>query len=179
MSQQVVGIDHVGIAVEDLDDAVETFEKLLGEDAEVHRIDPGKEFDDDGNVVEEIRFAYLDSGNGVLIELMQPGTVGEGAIGTYVENNGEGIHHVSFWVEPKSEFAEFFETLGDLGFATVGEEPWRSDPSVERDNVYTYLHPKSTHGTLIELISPYEVEDGVMQTRETARDAGKDWPVDD
>ncbi|WP_247730371.1 VOC family protein [Halovivax limisalsi] len=172
---QVAGLDHVGIAVEDLDEAVETFEALLGEDAEVHRIDPGKEYDDDGNVVEEIRFAYLGAGNDVMLELMQPGTVGEGAIGSYLEANGEGIHHISFWVEPKSEFGQFFETLSDLGFATVGDEPWRSDPSAERDNVYTYLHPKSTHGTLIELISPYEVEDGVMQTRETAADAGLDW----
>lgn len=175
---QVVGLDHVGIAVEDLDRAVETFSELFGGDAEVHRIDPGKEYDDEGNVVEEIRFAYLDAGNGILVELMQPGTVGEGAIGEYVAANGEGIHHVSFWVEPKSEFAEFYEKLGEMGFATVGDEPWRSDPSAERDNVYTYIHPKSSHGTLIELITPFEVEDGVMKSRGTAAEAGKDWPVD-
>jgi len=174
---QVVGLDHVGITVEDLDEAVETFSKLLGEDAEVHRIDPGKEYDDDGNVIEEIRFAYLDAGNDVYLELMQPGEIGEGAIGTHLEKNGEGIHHISFWVDPKSEFGEFFETLGELGFATVGDEPWRSDPSAERDNVYTYVHPKSSHGTLIELISPFEVEDGVMQTRETAEEAGRPWPT--
>lgn len=173
---QVVGLDHVGIAVEDLDKAVDTFSKLLGDDAEVHRIDPGKEYDDDGNVVEEIRFAYLDAGNGILLEIMQPGTVGEGAIGNYVEANGEGIHHISFWVEPKSEFGEFFQALSEMGFVTVGEEPWRSDPRAERDNVYTYIHPKSSHGTLIELISPYRVEDGVMKTAESAEEAGKDWP---
>lgn len=176
---QIVGLDHVGIAVEDLDDAVETFEKLLGDDAVAHKIDPGKEYDDQGNVIEEIRFAYLDAGNDVMLELMQPGEVGEGAIGEFLAANGEGIHHVSFWVEPKSEFGEFFDQLEDLGFLTVGEEPWRSDPSAERDNVYTYLHPKSTHGTLVELISPFEVEDGVMQTRETAADAGRDWPTSD
>jgi methylmalonyl-CoA/ethylmalonyl-CoA epimerase len=174
---QVVGLDHVGIAVEDLDKAVETFEQLLGDDAEVHRIDPGKEYDEEGNVVEEIRFAYLDAGNGVLLELMQPGTTGEGAIGKYIAANDEGIHHISFWVEPKSEFAQFFETLREMGFATVGDEPWRSDPSADRDNVYTYIHPKSSHGTLIELISPYEVTDGVMETRETAETAGKDWSI--
>lgn len=158
----VIGLDHVGIAVTDLDEAVETFSKLLGRDAEAWRDENGRELDDEGNVLEEFRFAYLETGNGVALELMEPGEVGEGAIGSFVEQHGEGLHHVSFWVSPKSEFGEFFESLAAMGFATVGDDPWRSDPDADRDNVYTYVHPSDAHGTLVEFITPYRFEDGNM-----------------
>jgi methylmalonyl-CoA/ethylmalonyl-CoA epimerase len=167
----IVGLDHVGIAVRDLDEAVDTYSALLGADAESGRIDPGYEYDDEGNVVEEMRFAYLDSGNGVQIELLEPGEPGVGAIGTFLEERGEGLHHISFWVSPKSEFAEFFGVLSELGFETVGDRPWRSDPDADRDNVYTYIHPGSCHGTLVELITPFTFEDGGMKSVETAEEA--------
>ncbi|MFC7233364.1 VOC family protein [Saliphagus sp. GCM10025308] len=168
---RITGLDHVGIAVRDLDEAVETFGKLLGEDAESHRIDPGYEYDEDGNLVEEMRFAYLETGNGVQIELLEPGEVGSGAIGSYIQKFGEGLHHISFWISPKSEFGELFATLSELGFTTVGDRPWRSDPEADRDNVYTYIHPSSAHGTLIELITPFTFEDGEMKSADTAEEA--------
>lgn len=167
----IIGLDHVGIAVHDLEDAIETFEKLLGEDAESCRIDPAYEFDEDGNVVEEMRFAYIETGNGVQIELLEPGEIGSGAVGGFLETNGEGVHHISFWVSPKSEFDELFSVLSELGFTTVGDRPWRSDPDADRDNVYTYIHPRSAHGTLIELITPFTFENGEMQSVDTAEEA--------
>lgn len=177
---QICGLDHVGITVQDLDEAIDTFTRLLGADAVSHRIDPGYEYDEDGNVVEELRFAYLATGNGVQIELLEPGEKGSGAIGSFLERNGEGIHHISFWVSPKSEFAEFFEMLSELGFATVGDRPWRSDPDASRDNIYTYIHPNSCHGTLIELITPFTFEDGEMKSLESAAKANLGrWPDDE
>lgn len=167
----ILGLDHVGIAVRDLDESIETYSALLGGDREVYRIDDGIEYDDEGNVIDEWEIAYLDAGNDVLLELIQPVTPGEGPMGEFLEANGEGIHHISFWVE-REEFAEFFETLSSLGFDTVGDEPWRSDPDSERDNLFTYIHPKSAHGTLIELISPYRVEDGEMTPVDDHRDGG-------
>ncbi|MFB6310095.1 MAG: VOC family protein [Salinirussus sp.] len=166
----VIGLDHVGIAVADLDDAIETFSALLGQDAEVYRLDPGQEYDEDGNVVDEWRLAYLDTGNDVLLELIQP-IAEDGAVARFIERRGEGLHHISFWVDPKSEFATFFETLSDLGFATVGDSPWRSAPESGHDNRYTYVHPDSAHGTLVEFITPYDIADGEMMSLEHARDS--------
>ena len=169
---EIFGLDHVGIAVRDLDVAIETFSKLLGGDPEVYRIDSGVEYDDDGNVVDEWRIAYLDTGNDVLLELIQPVTVGEGPMGQFIERHGEGLHHISFWVSPRSEFATFFESLDGMGFRTVNDEPWRSDPDTERDNLFGYIHPKSAHGTLVEFITPYSVGDGAMHPVETGTEGG-------
>lgn len=171
---EILGLDHVGIAVRDLEEAIETFSALFGGDPEVYRIDPGIEYDDDGNVVDKWRIAYLDTGNDVLLELIQPVTPGEGPIGTFIERRGEGLHHISFWVSPRSEFASFFELLNGMGFATVNEEPWRSDPDAAHDNLFGYIHPKSAHGTLIELITPYRVGDGSMEPVGTAEEGGVD-----
>lgn len=166
----IFGLDHVGIAVADLDQAVETFSALLGGDSEVYRLDPGYEYDDDGAVIDEWRLAYLDTGNGVLIELVQP-VAEDGPMARFLEHHGEGLHHVSFWVEPKSEFGAFFETLAELGFDTVGDGPWRSAPESDHDNRYTYVHPDSAHGTLVEFITPYDVADGEMDSVERAADS--------
>jgi methylmalonyl-CoA/ethylmalonyl-CoA epimerase len=169
---EINGIDHVGIAVEDLEEAVATFTELLGTDAEVFRIDDGREFDDEGNLQEEWRIAYLDGGNDVLLEFIEPGEVGEGPLGRFVEKHGEGLHHISFWVSPRSEFGTFFEILADMGFATTDPNPRRSDPEASMDNKFTYVHPKDAHGVLIELITPYRMEDDQMKPVESAEDGG-------
>lgn len=154
---EIIGLDHVGIAVRDLEESIETFSKLLGPDCEVYRIDPGFEYDDEGNVVATWRIAYLDTGNEVLLELIQPETPDQGPVGRFIDRHGEGLHHISFWVAPRSGFRAFFEELPETGFEMVGAAPWRSDPDSERDNLFTYIHPGSAHGTLIELITPYEI----------------------
>lgn len=169
---EIFGLDHVGIAVRDLESAIETFSRLLGDGSEAYRIDPGVEYDDEGEVVDEWRIAYLDAGNDVLIELIQPVTAGKGPIGEFIEKRGEGIHHISFWVSPRSEFTAFFEALDGMGFETVNDEPWQSDPDALHDNVFGYIHPKSAHGTLIELITPYRAGGGSMRPVETADKGG-------
>lgn len=126
------GIDHLGIAVPDLDAAREVFTKLLG-----LRVVAEEEVPD-----QKVRVVKLDAG-GSDLELLES-TDPEAPIGRYVEKRGAGIHHLTLRVE---NLGAVLRELEAAGVRLIDREP-RIGAGGHR---IAFLHPKSTAGILIEL----------------------------
>lgn len=126
-------IDHVAIAVADLDAAIEAF-------AASYQADPiSREVVDDQGV-EEAMIAI----GGSHIQLIQPLT-DDSPVGRFLANRGEGLHHVAFAV-PDIELA--LEHLRQAGARLVDETPRTGGGG----NRIAFVHPAAFAGTLIELV---------------------------
>ena len=126
-------IDHIGIAVRDLDKAVAIYQGTLGlKSLGLETVES-----------EGVRVAMLEVGPS-RIELLTPLKPGEGPIGKFLESRGEGVHHVCFGVDG---IDVTIETLGAAGLPFVGAAP---RPGAHGCMV-AFLHPKATCGVLIEL----------------------------
>ncbi len=125
-------IEHIGIAVKDLESANAIYEKLLGEPPY-----KSEEVSSEG-----VRTSFFQSGPNK-IELLEA-TTKESPIATFLEKRGEGIHHIAFDVaDIRAEMAR----LKKEGFTVLNEEPKRG-----ADNkLVAFLHPKGTAGVLVEL----------------------------
>lgn len=125
-------IEHIGIAVKDLEVSNLIFEKLFGA--------PAYKFED--VETEGVTTSFFMNGPNK-IELLAA-TNPESPIAKFVEKKGEGIHHIAFDVEDiVSEIAR----LKNEGFVVLNEIPKKG-----ADNkIVAFLHPKSTNGVLIEL----------------------------
>jgi methylmalonyl-CoA epimerase len=126
-------IDHVGIAVYDLDAAVAWYEQMFGATV-AHR----ERIESDG--VDEALIKVADS----YIQLLQPFTEGS-PLAKYMEKNGEGIHHVGYRV---ADCAEVLEHVKAEGARVVDEHPRTGS----RGTTVAFMHPKTSFGTLIELV---------------------------
>ena len=131
-------LDHVGIAVESLDEALKLYSGLLGLELK------GTE------VVEEqrVRTAFLPLGAaggdaGTEIELLES-TDPEGPIGKFIANKGQGVQHLAFRVD---DIDAALEELKAAGVRLIDEKP-RYGAGGAR---IAFLHPKSTKGVLVEL----------------------------
>lgn len=125
-------VHHVGIAVKDLDAALARY-RALGLHAGTPEDVPSA----------GVRVAFLETG-GALIELVTP-LRGDSAVGRFLEKRGEGLHHVAFVV--KDLVAELAR-LEREGFELVDRVPRLG----ARGRTVAFLHPRSAHGTLIELV---------------------------
>jgi methylmalonyl-CoA/ethylmalonyl-CoA epimerase len=128
-------IDHVGVAVSDLDRAIALYEGTFGM-PQIHR-----------ETVEEqgVEAVLLDVGDGH-VELLSP--LGpETAVGKFVERRGEGLHHVAYRVD---DIDAVLAQLKDAGLELIDSEP---RIGIRKSRV-AFLHPKSTGGVLIELVEP-------------------------
>lgn len=126
-------IDHVGYAVEDLEEAIRYHQRLY--DAEVaHR----ERMDRDG--VDEALLAVGDS----YIQLLAP-TRADSPVGRFLERNGPGVHHVGYGV---ADVATTLEDLKGLGVRVVDDHPRRGS----RGCTVAFLHPKGAMGVLVELV---------------------------
>ncbi len=128
-------VEHIGIAVRDLSQAVRTFEKILGKAPDkVERVDR-----------EGVEVAFFQLANGTKIELLAP-TRDDSAIARFIDKRGEGIHHIAF--EP----VDLPATLARLRphFEVLYDPP---RPGADR-KVVTFLHPRGTHGVLVEFCAP-------------------------
>ncbi len=125
-------IEHIGIAVKDLESSNLLFERLLG--VSHYKIE---EVANEG-----VRTSFFKSGPNK-IELLEA-TKEDSPIAKFLERKGEGIHHVAFAVDDiKAEIAR----LKAEGFTVLNEAPKKG-----ADNkLVAFLHPKSTNGVLIEL----------------------------
>ncbi|MDI5893906.1 methylmalonyl-CoA epimerase [Flavobacterium algoritolerans] len=125
-------IEHIGIAVKDLEVSNLVFEKLFG--------GPAYKFED--VETEGVTTSFFMNGPNK-IELLAA-TNPESPIAKFIEKKGEGIHHIAFDVEDiVSEIAR----LKKEGFVVLNEIPKKG-----ADNkLVAFLHPKSTNGVLIEL----------------------------
>jgi methylmalonyl-CoA/ethylmalonyl-CoA epimerase len=128
-------LDHVGIAVADLDEGIAFYEKALGLEV-VHR-----------EVVEsqKVRVAFLQAG-GTSLELLEP-IGGEGAVAKFLKTRGPGLHHLAF---ETGKIGEEMKRLNAAGLPTLEAAP---RPGA-RGHQVCFLHPKNCHGTLIELVQP-------------------------
>lgn len=125
-------IEHIGIAVKNMDDANVLFEKLLG--------------------VPSYKMESVES-EGVLTSFFQTGTNKiellmathpESPIAKFLEKKGEGIHHIAFDVE---DIQAEITRLKNEGFALINEVPKKG-----ADNkLVVFLHPRNTNGVLVEL----------------------------
>jgi methylmalonyl-CoA epimerase len=133
-----VVLDHVAIAVKDLDSAVQVWENL------------GLEFEDEREVVEEqgvvTAFAQIDAN--AHIELLCPHG-DSGPIHKYIEKKGEGIHHLCFKVK---DVAAKTKELQDKGFTLINPAPVKGAGGC----MVNFIHPKSTGGVLVEISQKVE-----------------------
>jgi methylmalonyl-CoA/ethylmalonyl-CoA epimerase len=125
-------IEHIGIAVADLKTAIDFYENVLG--LECYNIEEIPE--------QKVRTAFLRIGN-TKIELLES-TDPEGPVGKFISKNGEGVHHIAFAVE---EIEEQLVLAEQKGIKLIDNTPRKGAEGLE----IAFLHPKSTHGVLIEL----------------------------
>jgi methylmalonyl-CoA/ethylmalonyl-CoA epimerase len=126
-------IDHVGVAVEDLDEAIELYTKRLGMPLQ-HR-----------ETVEEqgVEAVLLGVGEGH-VELLRP--LGpETAVGRFLQRNGPGLHHVAYGTD---DIASALDAVREAGLRLIDERPRTGI----RNSRVAFLHPKSTGGVLTELV---------------------------
>lgn len=130
---QVTRIDQIAIAVEDLDAALEFYERAFGLTADYR-----ERVDSDG--VEE---AMINVG-GVWIQLLQA-TRDDSPIAKYLARNGPGLHHLGLGVRSVSESLEH---LRDEGVQLIDEHPRPGGGG----HTVAFVHPKGTMGVLVELV---------------------------
>jgi len=131
---KVLGIDHIAMAVKELDKAVETFKKILG-------IDPIKI---EEVPEEKVRIAMFKVGD-VYIELLQ-GIDPESPVTKFIEKRGEGIHHIALRIESAEKASE---ELRAMGLNVLYEKP-KVVSGGER--IINFVHTKSVHGVLLEVV---------------------------
>jgi methylmalonyl-CoA/ethylmalonyl-CoA epimerase len=129
----ILDIDHVGIAVEDLEASVESYRRTLGVEP-AHR----ERVEDQG--VEEVLFAVGTS----FIQLL--GALGgDTPVGKFLAARGPGVHHVAYRVD---DVEEALSRLRGEGVRLVDEAPRPGS----RDTLIAFVHPKDMGGVLIELV---------------------------
>ncbi|MEO8710465.1 MAG: methylmalonyl-CoA epimerase [Parafilimonas sp.] len=131
-------IDHIGIAIKNLEASIPLFESLLNTVCYKRETVSG----------EGITTAFLKTGE-TKIELLQD-EKGNGIINKFIEKKGEGIHHIAFEVE---NIQDEIARLKEAGFTILNEEPRKG-----ADNkMVCFLHPRSTNSVLIELCEQIKI----------------------
>ena len=125
-------IEHIGIAVKDLENAIPLFEKLLNTGC--YKIEEVES--------EKVKTAFFKPG-GNKIELLESTDSG-GIITKFIEKKGEGIHHIAFEV---ADIRAEMKRLNNEGFILLQEEPGNGADG----KLVCFLHPRETNGVLIEL----------------------------
>ena len=126
-------IDHVAIAVNDLEAAVKYYEDTFGATVEHREV-----VESDG--VEEALLAVAES----YVQLLTP-TNADSPVAKYLEKRGEGIHHIGYRV---SDCAAALQSVKDQGGRVLDEQPRPGS----RGTTVAFIHPKTAFGTLIELV---------------------------
>ncbi|MCW5907809.1 MAG: methylmalonyl-CoA epimerase [Chitinophagales bacterium] len=125
-------IEHIGIAVKNLETSNELFSKLFGKPP----------YKSEQVESENVNTSFFQMGESK-VELLYA-TSPDSAIAKYIEKKGEGIHHIAFAVE---NIEKEVERLKAEGFQAISEKPKRG-----ADNkLVFFFHPKTTNGVLIEL----------------------------
>ncbi len=128
----MIRIDHIGIVVQDMDAALQTYRDMLGFRL-LQRI----------TITEQlVEAAFLDAGNGT-VELIAPTDTNSGTA-RFLQTRGEGTHHICFEVE---NIEAALAALAAQGLRLIDEKP--------RQGVHglvAFVHPKATHGLMIELL---------------------------
>jgi methylmalonyl-CoA/ethylmalonyl-CoA epimerase len=129
----MLNIDHIGIAVKNIEASDYLFSKLLNIKPFKHEL-----VESEGVIT-----SFFKKGE-TKIELLQS-IENDGLINKFIEKKGEGIHHIAFEVE---NIEEEMQRLVAEGFTLINEKPKNGAD----DKLVCFLHPKSTNGVLIELV---------------------------
>lgn len=125
-------IDHIGVAVADLEAAIKTYETILNTTCSKREVVES----------EKVETAFFQTGESK-VELLGA-TDPESVIAKYVEKKGEGLHHVAFEVD---DINAELERLRGEGFRILNEQP-----KTGADNkLVAFVHPKNCNGVLLEL----------------------------
>lgn len=125
-------IDHIGIAVENLEQAIKTYELLLETECYKREVVESQQVDT----------AFFQTGESK-VELLGA-TSDDSVIKKHLDKRGEGMHHVAFEVE---DIHAAMERLKEEGFRLLNEEP--ADGADNK--LVVFLHPKDNNGVLVEL----------------------------
>jgi methylmalonyl-CoA/ethylmalonyl-CoA epimerase len=125
-------VEHIGIAVKSLSDALPLFEKLLNTPC----------YKTELVETEHVNTAFFQQGS-TKIELLES-TDSNGVIARYLEKKGEGIHHIAFEV---ADIEAEMKRLQEEGFILLNDRP---KPGAD-NKLVCFLHPKTTGGILVEL----------------------------
>ncbi|MFA8298593.1 MAG: methylmalonyl-CoA epimerase [Hyphomicrobiales bacterium] len=125
-------IEHIGIAVKNLEDSIAYYEKVLG--LKCYNIEEVKD--------QKVKTAFFMVGQ-TKIELLES-TDPEGPIGKFIEKKGEGIHHLAFAVD---NIEGALKDADEQGIRLIDKAPRKGAEGLD----IAFLHPKSTFGVLTEL----------------------------
>ena len=125
-------IDHIAVAVEDLDQSIETYEKLG------LRVTHREVVEDFG-----VEIATIDAGN-TAIELIAPRDA-DSPIRKFIDERGPGLHHVAFVVD---DIEKALDQVRRLGYQLIDETPRRG----KENSLVAFIHPGSTGKVLYELV---------------------------
>lgn len=124
-------IEHIGIAVKDLEKAIDYYEKVLG--LKCYAIEEVKD--------QKVKTAFFKVGQ-TKIELLES-TDDEGPIGKFIEKKGEGIHHMAFAVK---DIDKALNEVEQKGVRLIDHQSRKGAENLD----IAFLHPKSTFGVLTE-----------------------------
>ncbi len=124
-------IEHIGIAVKDLNESIKYYEEILG--LECYSIEEVKE--------QKVKTAFFMIGQ-TKIELLES-TDPEGPVGKFIEKKGEGVHHIAYAVK---NIEKALEETESKGIRLIDKSPRKGAEGLD----IAFLHPKSTFGVLTE-----------------------------
>lgn len=125
-------IEHIGIAVKDLEASIRFYEDVLG--LTCYAIEEVAD--------QKVKTAFFRVGQ-TKVELLES-TNPEGPIGKFIEKKGEGVHHMAFAVKG---IEQSLARLDEKGIRLIDQKPRKGAEGLD----IAFLHPKSTHGVLMEL----------------------------
>lgn len=128
----ITHIEHIGIAVKNLEASIEFYEKIFN--LKCYKIEEV--------IDQKVRTAFFQVGQ-TKIELLET-TSADGPIGKFIEKKGEGIHHIAFAVENLEQSLEF---INSNGVQLIDSKPRKGAEGFD----IAFIHPKSTFGVLTEL----------------------------
>ena len=131
---EVRGIHHLGVAVDDLDEAVDTYRRLFGAEVE-HRAEVAEQ---------GVEAAALRVGASRVELLASLGE--ETPVGKFLAKRGPGMHHVAYEVD---DVGAALDELADQGVELVDDKPHRGLFGLQ----VAFLHPDAVHGVLAELVT--------------------------
>jgi methylmalonyl-CoA epimerase len=134
---KAIKVDHISIVVDDFDAAYDFYVGTLG--LEVLKVEESE--------LHGVKAAFLKVGD-MMVEIIRP--LGEGAIADFLEKRGPGFHHVAFEVE---DLPEALDEVAGKGLRVLGQPK----PGIHGGRI-SFLHPKSTQGTMVELCDKKESE---------------------
>jgi methylmalonyl-CoA/ethylmalonyl-CoA epimerase len=129
---ETTNIEHIGIAVRNLEESIKFYEKVLG--LKCYAIEEVRD--------QKVRTAFFELGQ-TKIELLES-TEPDGPISKFIEKRGEGIHHIAYAVK---NIESALSELEKNGIQLIDKQPRKGAEGLE----IAFLHPKSTFGVLTEL----------------------------